>query len=169
MKATFGSLAYISAASSVPVWVAKSAQALAGEGLGDRILVIVQMAGGNDGLNTLYPFEDDNYYNARPNVAIQVDNPLQIGDGLNALHPRLQNVRAWYDEGCVAFLQNVGYPNPNLSHFLSTDYYEFGASPGSRILPAGQGWISRFCDNACEGIPPENIPALSMLARNTPT
>jgi uncharacterized protein (DUF1501 family) len=168
IKSTLGSLAYISTAASVPVWVAKSAQALAGEGLGDRILVLIQLAGGNDGLNTLIPHQDDNYFNARPNVAIQVDNPIDIGDGLNSFHPRLVGIRNWYDEGNVAFIQNVGYPNPNGSHFLSTDFVEFGTSPGSRILPSGQGWISRFFDNACEGVPPENIPALSMLALNTP-
>src|SRR5690606_29694912 len=62
---------------------------------------------------------------------------------------------------------NVGYPNPNLSHFLSTDYYEFGTSPGAKEDPNDVGWVMRFFDNACAGVAPEDIPALSMMALNT--
>lgn len=166
IKASLGSLAYISATAAVPVWVAKSAHGL-GEGqFKDRILVLLQMAGGNDGLNTVIPYQDDRYYNARPRLGVR-NEYHELGDGLNALHPRMGDLKTWYDDGYMALLQNVGYPNPNLSHFLSTDFYEYGASPGSQIVPGETGWAARFFDNACAGVAPEDIPALSMLALNT--
>lgn len=166
IKAGLGGLAYISATAAVPVWVAKSAHGLAAGQFEDRILVLLQMAGGNDGLNTVIPYQDDRYYNARPVLGVR-DGYHTLGDGLNALHPRLGDLKAWYDEGHMALLQNVGYPNPNLSHFLSTDYYEYGASPGSQVMPGETGWVARFFDNACAGVAPEDIPALSILALNT--
>jgi len=166
IKASLGGLAYISATAAVPVWVAKSAHGLGAGQFDDRILVLVQMGGGNDGLNTVIPYEDDRYYNARPKLGVQ-DGFHRLGDGLNALHPRMGDLKSWYDDGHMAVLQNVGYPNPNLSHFLSTDYYEYGASPGSVTAPEGAGWVARFFDNACAGVAPEDIPALSILALNT--
>ena len=166
IKASLGSLAYISAAAAVPVWVAKSAHGLGAGQSDDRILVLVQMGGGNDGLNTVIPYRDDNYFNARPKLGIQ-SGYHELGDGLNALHPRMGELKNWYNDGYMALLQNVGYPNPNLSHFLSTDFYEYGASPGSQVLPGGEGWAARFFDNACAGVAPEDIPALSILALNT--
>ena len=143
IKASFGSLAYISATATVPVWVAKSAHGLGVGELEDRILVLLQMGGGNDGLNMVIPYQDDRYYNARPNIGIASEYH-ELGDGLNALRPRMGDLKNWYNDGYMAVLQNVGYPNPNLSHFLSTDYYEFGASPGSITAPDGRGWIARF-------------------------
>lgn len=166
IKAGLGSFAYLSASAAVPAWVAKSAHGLENSEFDDRILVLVQMGGGNDGLNTVIPYEDARYYNARRRLAIR-DGYHELGDGLNALHPQLENMKSWYDDGNMALLQNVGYPNPNLSHFLSTDYYEFGASPGSTLEPGDRGWVMRFFDNACAGIAPEDIPALSILALNT--
>lgn len=166
IKAGLGSFAYLSAASTVPVWVAKSAHGLSNTFIDDRILVLVQLGGGNDGLNTIIPYEDDRYYNARPRLGIR-DGLHRLGDGLNALHPRMGALLPWWNDGYMSVVQNVGYPNPNLSHFLSTDYFEFGASPGSVQQPDGRGWIARFFDNECAGVPPEEIPALSMLALNT--
>ncbi len=166
IKAGLGGFAYLSASAAVPAWVAKSAHGLSAGEFEDRILVVVQMGGGNDGLNTVIPYQDSRYYNARPVLGIS-SGYHELGDGLNALHPRMGNLKNWYDSGHMALLQNVGYPNPNLSHFLSTDFLEFGASPGSALESGDTGWVMRFFDNACSGVAPEDIPALSILALNT--
>ncbi|MBI2425721.1 MAG: DUF1501 domain-containing protein [Candidatus Hydrogenedentes bacterium] len=166
IKAGLGSFAYLSAAGTVPVWLAKSAHGLSSGFIDDRILILVQLGGGNDGLNTVIPYEDDNYYHARPRLGVQNDYHV-LGDGLNALHPRMGGLMKWWEDGYLSVIQNVGYPNPNLSHFLSNDFYEYGASPGSAQQAVGRGWAARFFDNNCEGVPPEQIPALSMLALST--
>lgn len=166
LQASLGSLAYFSASSTVPAWVAKSASAIAKALPRDRKLVIVQQGGGNDGLNTVIPYQDDLYLGdtLRPNLHINAG--YHVLDGLNALHPRLPRLAGWYLDGKMAIVQNVGYPNPSYSHFVSTDYWDRGNSPGSS-LQTFQGWISRYFDNACAGTPVENIDALSMLAAGT--
>src|SRR5260370_18639852 len=84
------------------------------------ILVVLQMAGGNDGLNMVVPYADDTYHRARPRLALAADRVLKIDDyaGLNS---KLTGLKALYDEGHVAIVQGVGYPNPNRSHFRSTE------------------------------------------------
>lgn len=172
LKTSLSSLAYLSTVSTVPVWLAKSAKAACVSGIpDDRILVIFQQAGGNDGLNTVVPYTDPKYYlpaaqgGLRPNLHIQ--NPIDLGDGLNGFHPKLTRLKDWFDDGRVAVVQNVGYPNPNLSHFTGTDLWELGISPSSS-LQMKQGWVSRFFDNQCNGGPPSNISPLSMMANGIP-
>ena len=166
LQASLGSLAYFSAASTVPAWVAKSAGAIAKALPSDRKLIIVQQGGGNDGLNTLIPYQDDLYLGdtLRPNL--HITSGYHVLDALNALHPRLPRLATWYLDGKMAIVQNVGYPNPSYSHFVSTDYWDRGNSPGSNTQTF-QGWISRYFDNACAGMPVESIEALSMLAAGT--
>ncbi|MFP6615124.1 MAG: DUF1501 domain-containing protein [Candidatus Hydrogenedentota bacterium] len=168
LQTSLSGLAYFSAASTVPLWLSKSAQAACTAGIpDDRILVIYQQAGGNDGLNTVIPYTDPKYYlpeidgGLRQNL--RIDSGLQLGDGLNALHPKLSLLKSWYDSGNVAIVQNVGYPNQSLSHFTGTDLWELGISPSSS-LSTSQGWISRFFDNQCSGAPPSNIEPLAMIA-----
>ncbi len=165
LKASLGSMTYFSMASTVPLWISKSAQAV-GPGLaGDRILVIVQQSGGNDGLNTVIPFTDPLYNGGvlRPNLHIVSGLDPTTIDGLNAFHPKLVRLKDWFDEGKVAIVQNVGYPNPDLSHFVATDFWEFGNSPGSENH-SQSGWMARFIDNQCAGMPAEDIDPLTMLA-----
>jgi uncharacterized protein (DUF1501 family) len=168
LQTSLSGLAYFSAASTVPLWLSKSAHAACSNGIpDDRILIIYQQAGGNDGLNTVIPYTDPKYYlpevdgGLRENLRISTG--LQLGDGLNALHPKLPLLKSWYDSGNVAIVQNVGYPNPSLSHFIGTDLWELGISP-SGSLSTSQGWVSRFFDNQCTGAPPDNIEPLSMMA-----
>ncbi len=168
LKASLSSLAYFSTVSTVPMWVAKSAHAACINGIpDDRILVIYQMGGGNDALNTVIPYTDPKYFQTegagglRPNLRIL--NGLQLGDGLNALHPKWVRLKDWYDSGRMAVIQNVGYPNPSLSHFTGTDLWELGLSPSSS-LSTSQGWLSRFFDNQCNGGPPSSIEPLMMMA-----
>jgi uncharacterized protein (DUF1501 family) len=113
------------------------------------ILVLVQLAGGNDGLNTLIPFEDAHYYQLRPTLAIAKESVLRVSD-TQGLHPSCAALQGLLQDGKLAIVQNVGYPNPNHSHFRSTEIWET-ASPSDQFLSTG--WIGRYMDNACAGSP----------------
>ncbi|HEY9248980.1 MAG TPA: DUF1501 domain-containing protein [Rariglobus sp.] len=113
------------------------------------ILVLVQLAGGNDGLNTVIPYEDPEYYRLRPTIGIKKQEAIRLDDTLG-LHPSLAALHTLMQEGRAGVIQNVGYPNPNHSHFRSSEIWETG-SESNQFLPTG--WIGRFLDNACEGAP----------------
>jgi uncharacterized protein (DUF1501 family) len=115
-----------------------------------RILVVLQMAGGNDGLNTLVPFADDAYHRARPGLALGADRVLKLDDHLG-LHPNLAALKQLHDDGHLAVVQGVGYPNPNRSHFRSTEIWQT-ASDADRN--DSTGWLGRYFDNCCEGADP---------------
>jgi uncharacterized protein (DUF1501 family) len=144
---------------TVPSFLYKTGLALAGDpkrsippfpGLDDnRVLVIVQLAGGNDGLNTLVPFADDAYYKARPRIAIEAKKVLRLDDHVG-LHPEMIELHRLYKDGGLAVVPNVGYPNPNRSHFRSTDIWET-ASPSDRNWATG--WVGRYFDNDCKEVP----------------
>ena len=110
----------------------------------DRILLLIQLSGGNDGLNTVIPYNNDIYYNARPNLAIPSGSlqVTQLSDDL-ALHPNMGTMHNRYGDGQLAILQSVGYPNPNLSHFRSTDIWQTGSSAEETL---NTGWIGRYLD-----------------------
>lgn len=151
LKTGLSAMAYFSAAATTPNWIIRSAQALQSTCMDDgRIFIIVQQAGGNDGLNTVIPRTDPIYYapTTRPKIGIPQGAEINL-DGLNGLHPKLVQLADWYQRGNLAVVHNVGYLNPNLSHFTATDYYEFGYVPG-QLAPL-QGWAARFYDNACLG------------------
>lgn len=107
----------------------------------DGVLVVVQLSGGNDGLNTVVPYADPKYYELRPTLSIASDKAIKITDKLG-LHPGMQGMADLYKEGKVAIVQNVGYPKPNRSHFKSMDIWH-QASPDTS-LP--HGWIGRHLD-----------------------
>src|SRR2546429_759747 len=90
-----------------------------------KILVVVQLSGGNDGLNTVIPFGDDAYHRARPALGHAANDVLKI-DNYLGLHPNLAPLKELYDDGRMGVVQGVGYPNPNRSHFRSTDIWESG-------------------------------------------
>jgi uncharacterized protein (DUF1501 family) len=104
-----------------------------------RVLVLIQMAGGNDGLNTLVPYGDDAYYKARPGIGIPKAGLLTINDHLG-LHPRLTGLKELYDEGKLALVQGVGYPQPDRSHFRSMDIWQ-SAQP--LVEAPRDGWLGR--------------------------
>src|ERR1700694_5230324 len=104
----------------------------------DRILVLVQLAGGNDGLNTVIPFTDGAYHDARPTLR-QEQGVLTLNSQLRP-HPNLKGLKASYDAGQLAIVQGVGYPTPNLSHFASMSIWET-ANVKSGI---GDGWLGRY-------------------------
>ncbi len=113
------------------------------------VLVVLQLAGGNDGLNTLVPFTDDAYHKARPRLAKKEKEIITLSDhvGLNASMPYLGSL---FKEGNLGVVQGVGYPNPNRSHFVSTSIWET-ADIANR---SSTGWIGRYFDNACSGADP---------------
>ena len=91
----------------------------------DHVLVVVQLAGGNDGLNTVIPLDQfENYFNARENIHIREDKVLPL-NGIDhlGLHTRMTGMQQLYNEGKLAVVQNVGYPHPNFSHFRGTDIW----------------------------------------------
>jgi uncharacterized protein (DUF1501 family) len=114
------------------------------------ILVVLQMAGGNDGLNTVVPFSNDYYHNARPRLAISANDVLKINDSVG-LHPSLTGFKSLFDGGNLALVQGAGYPNPNRSHFRSTEIWQT-ASDSERFEK--YGWLGRYFDNACAGCDP---------------
>ncbi|MDQ2817243.1 MAG: DUF1501 domain-containing protein [Candidatus Eremiobacteraeota bacterium] len=115
-----------------------------------RSLVVVNLQGGNDGLNTVVPYGDPEYYRGRPSIAIAAADVLKL-DGDIGLNPRLAALKALYDERRVAILQGVHYPNPNLSHFRSTEIWQTAAP--DRYLTTG--WAGRFLDSAAS--PAKNL------------
>jgi uncharacterized protein (DUF1501 family) len=114
------------------------------------ILVVLQLAGGNDGLNTVIPFADDNYHRLRPRLALPADKVLKL-DSFAGLNPQLTGLKTLYDSGELAIVQGVGYPNPNRSHFRSTEIWQT-ASDANQF--SSEGWIGRYFDNCCSGADP---------------
>ncbi|WP_179318566.1 DUF1501 domain-containing protein [Winogradskyella helgolandensis] len=124
----------------VPNFV-KAFESVAKEQLGYKRLVIVQLAGGNDGLNTIIPHNNDLYYKARPKLAI-TKGILKLTDDLG-FHPSLGPLRSLYDNGELSIINNVGYPNPVRSHFRSMDIWQT-ASGSEEYLQSG--WLGRYLD-----------------------
>ncbi len=129
----------------------------------EKILVIVQMSGGNDGLNTLIPFGDPEYAKARRRIGIPRKDVHQIEAGMG-FHPAFKGLTELYKAKKLAVLQAVGYPNPNRSHFKSMDIWHC-ADPSGRDLR--YGWLGRALDEMERGV--DKIPELSInFAENPP-
>src|SRR6185312_6208729 len=92
----------------------------------DRCLVLINLAGGNDGLNCVVPHGDSQYYSLRPSLAISQSEVLAI-DAHMGLNPKMSAFKSMYDKGLVAIVQGVGYPDPNYSHFRSTEIWQTAA------------------------------------------
>ena len=109
-------------------------------------LVVVQLSGGNDGLNTVVPYGDDIYYQRRKSIAIQPQDVIKLDD-MQGLNPNLEALRELYDQGWMSVINDVGYPNPDRSHFRSMDIWQT-ASDSNQYLSTG--WIGRYLDSNCE-------------------
>ena len=112
-----------------------------------KVLVVIQLSGGNDGLNTIIPYENDIYYNKRPRLSIPKSDVIKLDKGLG-LNPAMGALREIYDQGLMTIINNVGYPNPDRSHFRSMDIWQ-SASTAEDYWSTG--WIGRFLDNDCNG------------------
>lgn len=130
-------------------------------------LVVIQLSGGNDGLNTLVPFNDDLYYRSRPVIGLKKDSLIALDDDL-ALHQSLLPLKELYDQGYVSVLNNVGYPNPNRSHFRATDIWQT-ASHSNQYLKSG--WVGRFLDahgnESYDGIEIDESLSLALKGKKT--
>ena len=114
---------------------------------GNKVLVIIQLSGGNDRLNTVIPVHNDIYYRERPKLAIEKNNALSLTDDAG-LNPALEVFKGLYDEGNLSIMNNVGYPNPDRSHFRSMDIWQ-SASNSNEYL--NTGWLGRYLDAQCRG------------------
>jgi len=105
------------------------------------ILVVIELTGGNDGLNTVVPYADDIYHKSRPSLRIEPDKVLKLDDHVG-LHPALKELHSLWESGDLALIQGVGYPNPNRSHFRSMEIWQTGV-----VGPAPPaGWLGRAAD-----------------------
>lgn len=157
------SMAMLAAVPTVPLFLDSTAHAMTAalddgfrldqnSGSDGKILVIIQLSGGNDGLNTVIPYGDDHYHKARPGLAKRVDEVIKLDDYLG-LHPNLSPLKGLFDDGSMTILQGVGYPNPNRSHFRSMDIWQ-SAQPEKEY--ATSGWLGRYFDACCSGTDPKN-------------
>ncbi|MGH2552067.1 MAG: DUF1501 domain-containing protein, partial [Chitinophagaceae bacterium] len=115
--------------------------------VGNKVVVILQLSGGNDGLNTVIPVRNDLYYKARPKLGIEKTTSLLLTDEVG-LHPALTGFKDLYDDGSLGILNGVGYPNPDRSHFRSMDIWQT-ASQSNEYLTSG--WVGRYLDAQCQG------------------
>ncbi|MBS0261791.1 MAG: DUF1501 domain-containing protein [Planctomycetes bacterium] len=157
-----GAAGIVSLGARPPAYLSQAAWAAEAEGgqpRNDRVLVLVQMAGGNDGLNTVIPHGDPEYYKARPGINIGTSAVLRIDDYLG-FHPQMTGFKELYDEGHLAIVQGVGYPNPDRSHFRSMDIWH-SARPDSDYTK--DGWLGRGLDQTVAGL----VGGLRALALGT--
>ena len=122
--------------------------------VGEQCLVFIQLNGGNDGLNTFVPFDDPNYYYNRPKIALSKDEVIGKNKGM-AFHPALKSFAQIQQNGDLTVLQNVGYPEPNRSHFRSQEIWQT-ASGSNQYL--NEGWLGRYLDLQCH----EHTPTASI-------
>ncbi|HWR33253.1 MAG TPA: DUF1501 domain-containing protein [Chitinophagaceae bacterium] len=126
----------------------------------DHVLVIVQLAGGNDGLNTIIPISTyTNYFNARSNVAIPQNRILPLGSSGAGLHPSMTGLNTLFGNGMLKVIQAVGYPQPNFSHFRATDIWMSASNSNQEVF---SGWAGRYLNyeypNFPTGYPNVNVP-----------
>ena len=114
---------------------------------GNKVMVILQFSGGNDGLNTVIPVRNDLYYKARPKLGIEKEKALLITDEVG-LHPALTGFKELYDDGSLGIMNGVGYPNPDRSHFRSMDIWQTGTDSNQYLTT---GWVGRYLDAQCNG------------------
>ena len=119
-----------------------------------RIFLVIQLAGGSDGLNTVIPFTDSRYASLRPTLAFKdtelkdaQGNSTILGSESFGLNPAMSEMKSLYDSGKAAIVLGVGYPNQNLSHFFATDIWSTGNTTG-----AGNGWLGRYADQKLVGL-----------------
>ncbi|MDB5142487.1 MAG: twin-arginine translocation pathway signal [Mucilaginibacter sp.] len=139
--------ALASGAFLIPAFL-KPLEAIASSELtGHKNLVIIQLSGGNDGLNTIIPYGNDIYYQKRSTIAINQADIIKLND-MQGLNPSLYALKEIYDQGWMSIINSVGYPNPDRSHFRSMDIWQT-ASDSNQFLTTG--WIGRYLDSNCQG------------------
>lgn len=131
--------------------------------IGEQCIVFIQLNGGNDGLNTFIPFEDPLYYNLRPKIAISKEDVISKTKGM-AFHPALKSFANMQQNGDLSVIQNVGYPEPNRSHFRSQEIWQTASSSNQYL---NEGWLGRYLDLQCSAHQPTagvNFDSIDTLA-----
>ncbi len=114
---------------------------------GNKVVVVIQFSGGNDGLNTVIPVRNDIYYRERPRLGIVKEKALLLTDE-TGLNPALGSLKGLYDDGSLAIINSVGYPNPDRSHFRSMDIWQSASNSNEYV---NTGWLGRYLDAQCKG------------------
>jgi len=145
-----GAATLAASAGTLPGFLLRTANATE-NGTDETILVMIQLTGGNDGLNTVIPYADDLYHSARPTLHIESNRVLKLNDQLG-FHPDMRALQKLHDEGMLSVVMNVGYPNPDRSHFKSMDiWHTANMEHGARAT----GWLGRLADQQSRpGAPP---------------
>ncbi len=157
LRLGLGGSTLLACGATVPTFLANSARALA-DGparAGGRILIVLQLDGGNDGLNTVVPHRDDAYRRARPRLALPAQGLHRLNDDLG-LHPALVGLNRMLQNRQLAVVQSVGYPNPNRSHFEDMAIWHTARQDPNRSTP---GWLARCLDRRGDA-PGGDAPAL---------
>src|SRR5258707_7864052 len=147
----------LATSATVPAFLTRRAWAAAGkEPANDRVLVVVQLTGGNDGLNTVVPFTDPVYRRLRPTLSL-ADAKLHKLDDRVGLHPAMDGMKKLFDAGQAAVVQSVGYPNPNRSHFESMAIWQLAPNDSQlrhgRAAMSTSGWLARAIDHRTNANP----------------
>ena len=114
---------------------------------GNKVLVVLQLSGGNDGLNTIIPITNDIYYRERSKISIEKLTAIKLNDEA-AIHPELTGLADIYHDGGMAIINSVGYPNPDRSHFRSMDIWQTASQSNEYV---NTGWLGRYLDAQCHG------------------
>src|ERR1700742_2611545 len=138
--------ALVSGAFMIPTFLKPFEVMAKSELTGHKNLVIIQLSGGNDGLNTIIPYGNDIYYQKRKTIAINKPDIITLND-TQGLNPNLSALKEIYDQGWMTIINSVGYPNPDRSHFRSMDIWQT-ASDSNQFLTTG--WIGRYLDSNCQ-------------------
>ncbi|MGB7325930.1 MAG: DUF1501 domain-containing protein [Rubripirellula sp.] len=161
LRSSIGGAAAVGIGAALPQCFAQVASA--SNSPDDRVLVVVQMSGGNDGLNTIVPYADANYRSARPKLCIADTDVLKIDDE-TGLHPAMTGMHDLLQDGLFSAVRNVGYEKPNRSHFESMDIWH---TCRRKDEPRSDGWLGRFLDHqpvAAGG----DVPALHLGREQQP-
>jgi uncharacterized protein (DUF1501 family) len=166
LRLGLGSSALLAYGSSVPLFLARSAGVLAAQPAGatkGNVLVVVQLDGGNDGLNTVAPYKDDEYRKHRARLRLDEKSVVKIDDHVG-FHPALRGFAKLLQDRQLAIVQSVGYPNPNRSHFESMAIWQTAHLDAAADTP---GWLARFLD-AVPTVPGRDVPAMHLSGELLP-
>jgi uncharacterized protein (DUF1501 family) len=139
------SSAFVSASMMMPAFLRANLGLQQAASRSGKILVVIQLSGGNDGLNTIIPYQNDIYYRERPTLAIPKKEVLKLNSELG-LHPAMTSLRQLYDNAELSIINNVGYPNPDRSHFRSMDIWHTASGSDTYL---SSGWLGRYLDSEC--------------------
>ena len=141
-------LTFVSLSLGMPAVLMRTAQAAdvgtTNTGKKNKVLVVIEMSGGNDGLNTVIPYADPGYAKARPVIGLPANSVHKLSNTIG-LHPSMGAMKTMFDKGNLAVITGVGYPNPNRSHFFSMDVWQSGDPTGD--IHNRSGWLARYFDD----------------------